>query len=306
MRDESDGNYTGARGIKFWVHPRSWVKKPGRWIVAGELVETTRLYARCVAAIDPKWVEDLGGHILKRDRQEPHWERSRGQVVALERGTRYGLPVYANRRVHYGPLDPVRSREIFIRSALVEGDFDSRAPFFAHNRKLAADIERLEHKSRRPDILVDDELVHAFYDQRVAQEVNNAVAFETWRKEAERADPKLLYLRREDLMRHQAAGITTENFPPELRLGPSSFRLEYQFEPGSSRDGVTMTVPVALLNQVPAARTEWLVPGLLKEKVRALAKSMPQRLRHKLGALDEFAEGFAGAVQPADTPLAQA
>jgi ATP-dependent helicase HrpA len=306
MRDEADNNYTGARGIKYWVHPGSFVKKPGRWIMAGELVETTRLYARCVAAIDQKWLEELGAHLLKRDRQEPHWEKSRGQVVAVERATLYGLPIYANRKVNFGPLDPELSRDIFIRSALVEGDFDSRAPFFAHNRRLAADIERLEHKSRRPDILVDDELVHAFYEQRVGPGVHNAVAFEAWRKEAERADPKLLYLRREDLMRHQAAGITTENFPHELKLGPSTFKLEYQFEPGSSRDGVTMTVPVALLNQVPAARSEWLVPGLLKEKVRALAKSMPQRLRHKLGALEEFADDFAAAVAPSDTPLAQA
>ncbi|HEX6689999.1 MAG TPA: ATP-dependent RNA helicase HrpA, partial [Burkholderiales bacterium] len=254
MRDEADGNYTGARGIKFWVHPGSFVKKPGRWIMAGELVETTRLYARCVAAIDQKWLEELGGHLLKRDRQEPHWEKGRGQVVAIERGSLYGLPVYANRRVHFGPMDPQLARDIFIRSALVEGDFESHAPFFSHNRKLAADIERLEHKSRRPDILVDDELVHAFYDQRIPQGIHNTVAFDAWRKDAERADPKLLYLRREDLMRHQAAGITTENFPHELRLGPSTFKLEYQFEPGSSRDGVTLTVPVALLNQVPAAR----------------------------------------------------
>jgi ATP-dependent helicase HrpA len=306
MRDDADGNYSGARGIKFWVHPGSWVKKGGRWIMAGELVETTRLYARCVAVIDPKWLEELGAHLLKRDRQEPHWEKTRGQVVALERATLYGLPVYAGRRVHFGPLEPDLARDLFIRAALVEGDFDSRAPFFAHNRRLAADIERLEHKSRRPDILVDDELVHAFYDERVPQGVHNAVAFDTWRKDAERADPKLLYLRREDLMRHQAAGITTDNFPHTIRLGPSSFGLEYQFEPGSPRDGVTMTVPVALLNQVPAARVEWLVPGLLKEKVRSLAKSMPQRLRHKLGPLEPFADAFAGAVAPSDTPLAQA
>ena len=306
MRDEADSNYTGARGIKYWVHPGSFVKKPGRWIMAGELVETTRLYARCVAVIDPKWLEELGGHLLRRDRQEPHWEKGRGQVVALERATLYGLPVYAGRRVNYGPVDAARSREIFIRAALVEGDLDSRAPFFAHNRRLAADIERLEHKSRRPDILVDDELVHAFYEQRVPQGMHSAAAFEAWRKDAERSDPKLLYLRREDLMRHQAAGITTENFPHELKLGPSTFRLEYQFEPGSPRDGVTMTVPVALLNQVPAARCEWLVPGVLKEKVRALAKSMPQRLRHKLGQLEAFADDFAAAVPPSDTPLALA
>ncbi|HEX5477016.1 MAG TPA: DUF3418 domain-containing protein, partial [Burkholderiales bacterium] len=158
----------------------------------------------------------------------------------------------------------------------------------------------------RPDILVDDELIHAFYDERLPESVVDGASFEAWRREAEGGRPKLLYLAREDLMRHEAAGITTEAFPPELRLGPNRFALEYRFEPGSSHDGVTLAVPVALLNQVPAARCEWLVPGLLKEKVRALAKSMPQRLRHKLGSLDALAEDFAAAAAPADTPLALA
>jgi len=274
--------------------------------VAAELVETTRLFARTVATIEPQWLEELGAHLLKRHRDNPHWEKSRAQVVAVERGTLYGLPVYTNRRVHYGPLDPERSREIFLRSALVEGEFESRAPFFAHNRRLLHDIERLEHKSRRPDILVDDELIHAFYDARVPEGIHNGADFERWRKDAEREQPKLLFLDRKDLMRHEAAGITTENFPPQIALGPSVFKLEYLFDPRSPRDGVTMTVPVALLNQVSAARCEWLVPGLLKEKVRALAKSMPQRLRHKLGPLDEFAEEFADSVVPSDTPLASA
>jgi ATP-dependent helicase HrpA len=304
-RDE-EASFTGARGIKFWVHPGSWTRKPGKWIVAAELVETTRLFARTVAGIEPKWLEELGAHLLKRDRGDPHWEKDRGQVVALERGTLYGLAVYANRRVHFGPFDPDLARDIFIRSALVEGDFDSRAPFFAHNRRLVADIERLEHKSRRPDILVDAELIHAFYYERIPKGIHTAAHFERWRRQAEAARPRLLYLSREDLMRHQAAGITTENFPPALELGPNRFALEYQFEPGSPRDGVTMSVPLALLNQVPAARSEWLVPGLLKEKVKALARSMPQRLRHKLGALEEFAAAFCGAVPPSDTPLAAA
>jgi ATP-dependent helicase HrpA len=306
MKDEADNNYTGARGIKFWVHPGSGTKKPGKWVVAAELVETTRLYARTVATIEPQWLEELGAHLLKRHRDNPHWEKMRAQVVAVERGTLYGLPVYTNRRVHYGPLDPDLSRGIFIRSALVEGELDTRAPFFAHNRRLLAEIERLEHKSRRPDILVDDELIHAFYDARIPEGIHNGADFEAWRKDAEREDPKLLHLKRADLMRHEAAGITTDNFPHELRLGANAFRLDYHFEPRSPRDGVTLTVPVALLNQVSAARCEWLVPGLLKEKVRALAKSMPQRLRHKLGALEEFAEAFAAQVQPTDTPLAQA
>src|SRR5213083_58304 len=283
MRDEAQGSYTGARGIKFWVHPGSWTRKPGKWLVAAELVETARLFARTVANVDPKWLEELGAHLLKRDRHDPHWERSRAQVVALERGTLYGLPVYANRRVDFASFDAALSRGIFIRSALVEGDFETRAPFFAHNRRLVAEIERLEHKSRRPDILVDEELIHAFYDARVQQGISSGADFDKWRKDAERKLPRLLYLSRDDLMRHRAAGITTDNFPPALQLGPNRLALEYLFEPGSPRDGVTMSVPLAQLNQVPAARTEWLAPGLLKEKIRAMAKSIPQRLRHKLG-----------------------
>jgi ATP-dependent helicase HrpA len=306
MREEAEGGYTGARGIKFWIHPGSWVKKPGRWLMAAELVETTRLYARSVAAIDPKWLEELGGHLLKRERHDPRWERGRGEVVALERGTLYGLPVYANRRVAYAPFDAAGAREIFIRSALVEGELDTRAPFLAHNRRLVAEIERLEHKSRRPDILVDEELIHAFYDERLPPEVHGAASFERWRAQAERGNPRRLFLSREDLMRHEAAGITTENFPPQLELGANRYALEYHFEPGSAKDGVTLVVPLALLNQVPVERTQWLVPGMLREKVRALAKALPQRLRHKLGNLEEFSAAFTRKVSHSNTPLAEA
>ena len=306
MRLEAEGAYTGARGIKFWIHPGSGTKKPGRWVMAGELVETTRLFARTVAGIDPKWLEDVGAHLIRRERDDPHWEKSRGEVVALERGTLYGLPVYAHRRVPYGPIDAAGARAIFIRSALVEGDYDSRAPFFLHNRRLVSEIERLEHKSRRPDILVDEALIEAFYDERIPETVCSGAQLDRWRRDAERAEPRLLHLSREDLLRHEAAGVTTGNFPPALELGASRFPLEYHFEPGSARDGVTMTVPVASLNQVPAGRCEWLVPGLLREKVRALLKAIPQRLRHKLGPLDAFAEAFAAQVAPSDTPLAAA
>jgi ATP-dependent helicase HrpA len=302
--EAGSGSYLGARGIKFWVHPGSGVKKPGRWLMAGELVETTRLFARRVAAIDPKWLEELGGHLLKRERHDAFWDRRRGQVIALERATLYGLPVYSGRRVPHD--DPREAREIFIREALVKGEIDTRAPFLAHNRRLVADIERLEHKSRRPDILVDEELIHAVYETRIPEHVHSATAFDQWRVSAEKRNPKLLYLSREDLMRHEAAGITTDNFPPALQLGPNRLALDYHFEPGSPRDGVTMTVPLALLNQVPAARCEWLVPGLLNQKVRALAKSIPQRLRHKLGPLDEFAATFCAAVPASDVPLTDA
>jgi len=306
MKDEADGSYGGARGIRFRVHPGSGTKRPGKWIVAAELVETTRLFARNVATIEPRWLEELGGHLLKRAREHPHWDRSRAQVVAVERGTLYGLPVYADRRVHYGPVDPRAAREIFLRAALVEGEYETPAPFFTHNRRLVREIERLEHKARRPDILVDDELIFAFYDARVPEGITNGTDFEKWRREAERAEPRLLHLRREDLMRHEAAGITTENFPHALELGPNRFELEYHFEPRSPRDGVTMTIPLALLNQVPAARCEWLVPGVLRQKVSALARAMPQRLRHKLGPLAEFAAAFAAAVPASDMPLASA
>jgi ATP-dependent helicase HrpA len=304
--DSQSNSYTGARGIKFWVHPGSGTKKPGKWIIAAELVETTRLFARTVATVEPKWIEALAGHLLKRHQERPHWEKARAQVVAIERGTLYGLPLYADRRVNYGPIDPNLARGIFLRSALVEGDYETKAPFFAHNQRLVREIERLEHKSRRPDILVDDELILAFYDARVPEGITNGADFDQWRKESERAEPKLLHLRREDLMRHEAAGITTDNFPHELQVGPNRFALEYHFEPRSPKDGVTMTVPVALLNQVPAARCEWLVPGLLKEKAQAFAKGMPQRLRHKLGPLAEFSQAFAAAIPPSDMPLALA
>jgi ATP-dependent helicase HrpA len=302
-----EGNFLGARGIRFWIHPGSGVgKKAGRWIMAAEVTETTRLYARCVATIDPEWLESVGAHLVKRHRYEPHWEKKAAHVAAFERGTLYGLPLYVGRRVHYGPTDPVESRKIFIRQALVEGDYETRAPFFAHNRRLVHEIERLEHKSRRPDVLVDDELIVAFYDSLVPGGIHNGADFERWRREAESGNPKLLFLKREDLMRHEAAGITTEQFPHQIEMAGRSFALEYHHEPGSPRDGVTLTVPLLALNQVDAAKCDWLVPGLAREKATRLAKSLPQKLRHELGPLPEFVDAFLNANPPADAPLAQA
>ena len=302
-----EGNYLGARGIRFWIHPGSGVRrKAGRWVMAAELTETTRLYARCVATVEPDWLESVGAHLVKRHQYEPHWEKQPARVAAFERGTLYGLPLYAKRRVHYGPMDPVESRRIFIRQALVEGDYETRAPFFLHNRKLTREIEQLEHKSRRPDVLVDDELIHAFYESLVPEGTHNGADFDRWRREAEAKDPRLLFLKREDLMRHEAAGITTEQFPHQLEMAGRSFALDYHHEPGSPRDGVTLTVPLLALNQVDAARCDWLVPGLAREKITRLAKSLPQKVRHQFGPLPEFVDAFLRANERADAPLAQA
>jgi ATP-dependent RNA helicase HrpA len=302
-----EGNYLGARGIKFWIHPGSaLVKKAPRWIIAAELTETTRLFARTVAGIEPEWLERLGAHLLKRSHSEPHWEKKQAAVVAQERATLYGLPVYVNRRVQYGPIDPVESRRIFIRQALVDGDWETRAPFFAHNRRLVREIETLEHKSRRPDVLVDDELIYAFYDSLIPASVCNGAGFDAWRAEAERKNPKSLFLKRDELMRHEAAGITTEQFPHQVEVAGRTFPLEYLHDPGGPRDGVTMTVPLIALNQVRAARCDWLVPGLAKDKVQLLVKSLPQKVRHQLGPLADFAAEFVAAVPPGDVPLVQA
>ncbi len=297
---EDEPHYLGARGIRFHLWPGSSLgKKAGRWVVAGELVDTSRLFARTLANIQPDWLEKVGGHLLKKSYGDPRWEKRSGQVSAYERATLYGLVVYSQRRTDYGKINPAEAREIFIRSALVEGDFDTRAPFFAHNQKLIREIENLEHKSRRQDVLVDDELIAAFYDQHIPQDVCNAVGFEQWLKQASRDHPKVLYLSRDDLMRHEAAGITTELFPKVMRHAGIEMALTYHFEPGAVRDGVTLAVPLYALNQVSAPRCEWLVPGMLKEKAHLLLKSLPQKLRRHCVPLPEYAAGFCDRVHAA-------
>ena len=299
LKADDEPHYLGARGIKFFLWPGSTlVKKAGRWVVAGELVETSRLYARCLAKIEPEWIEKVAGHLLKKSLSEPHWEKRPAQVTAFERATLYGLPVYHRRRVAFGAQDPSRARELFIRGALVEGEFETKLAFFAHNRKLLADIEQLEHKSRRQDVLVDDELIFAFYDQVLPKGIHTGAAFERWyrdevKKSGQPEDKlRLLYLSRDDLMRHEAAGVTTDLFPKRMAMAGVEMGLGYHFEPGSPRDGVTLTVPLYALNQVDARRTEWLVPGMLKEKVHLLLKSLPQKLRRHCVPLPDYAAAF--------------
>lgn len=306
-RSTSEPHYLGPREIKFFIASNSVLAKKGaKWVVAAEIVETTKLFARCVARIEPEWLEEVGAHLMKRTYFDPHWEKKAAQVAAFERSTLFGLLINPKRRVHYGPMNPEESRAVFIRQALVEGEFNTQAPFFAHNQKLIADIEALEHKARRPDVLVDDELIFAFYDARIPDGIHNGAAFESWRKEAERQQPKLLYLKKDDLMRHEAAGITTEQFPPQMQMNNVSYALAYNFAPGKNDDGVTLTVPQALLNQVSAARCEWLVPGILPEKVGQLVKSLPQKLRRHCVPVPEFAAAFCAAAKPSDTPLLHA
>ncbi|KNZ33213.1 MAG: ATP-dependent helicase [Methylibium sp. NZG] len=296
-KSDEDEWYLGARGIRFYRHPGANLsKKPGRWIVAAELVETTRLFGRGIAAIEPQWLPSIAGHVIKTQLLEPHWEKKAAEVVALERATLYGIVIYSNRRVNFGKVDPAAAREIFIREALVAGlkedTWDSPLPFLAANRKLIAQVEELEHKSRRQDVLVDDELIHAFYDQQLPADVFSGHTLERWYREEIKRQPRLLLLTREELMRHEAAGITTAAFPKTIRLGGVDCAASYLHEPGDAKDGVTVTVPIYSLNQVNDERCEWLVPGMLKDKVLALVKSLHQKPRARLVPLPDYVDEF--------------
>lgn len=304
--DGTAGEYLGGRGIKFYPHPGAHlVKKPGRWIVAAELVETTRLFGRGIAAIEPQWLEQVAGHLLKKQVLDPHWEKKAAEVLASERATLYGLVVYSGRRVRYEKVDLAGAREIFIRQALVAGEWECKFAFLQANHKLITQVQELEHKARRQDVLVDDELIFAFYDQQLPADVCSARSFENWYRvesskpryllaqaspaRASSATSRLLFLTREELMRHEAAGITSEFFPKTIRLGGVDCVCSYRHEPGSDHDGLTVTVPLFVLNQINDERCEWLVPGMLKDKIQALLKTLNQRTRSRLLPLAESA-----------------
>jgi ATP-dependent helicase HrpA len=287
---EDEEVYLGARGIKFYRHPGANLsKKPGRWIVAAELVDTSRLFGRGIAAIEPQWIEQVAGHLLKKQLLDPHWEKKSAEVIALERATLYGIVIYSGRRVNYSKVDPVAAREVFIREALVGGEWETKLPFLAQNEKLLKQVEDLEHKSRRQDVLVDDELIYAYYDQQIPALVCSGYLLEQWYREESKKQPKLLMLTREELMRHEAAGITTQTFPKTVRLGGVDCRATYLHEPGDARDGITVEIPLFALNQVNEERCEWLVPGMLQAKIHALIKSLPQRPRSRLVPLPDSA-----------------
>ena len=299
--------YLGARNRKFVIHPGSGLaKKSPKWLMAFELVETTKLFARTAAKIDPMWIEPLAGHLVKRNYADPHWEMKRAQVVAKEQVTLFGLPIVSGRRVHYGPIAPAEARELFIRRALVEGEFRTRGDFFAHNRALIEEVEGLEDRARRRDILVDEETLFAFYDERLPEGIHNGKGFEAWRKRAEAENPDVLKFDRAALLAREASEITQADYPDELALNGVRYPLDYHFEPGAVDDGVTLTVPAAMLPQLPLARLEWLVPGLLREKCIALMKSLPKVLRRQVVPIPDWVDAALEAVVPDDVPLTEA
>ncbi|MFO1319645.1 MAG: ATP-dependent RNA helicase HrpA [Burkholderiales bacterium] len=307
IKGEDGGEYLGARGIRFHIFPGSALRrKPPKWVMSAELTETTRLFARGVAAIDPEWIEHLALHIASRHYFEPHWEKSSAQVVAFERITVYGLTVVAKRRVSYGPIDPVESRRLFIRGALVDGDVHLDAPFMRANRALVQDVQALEHKSRRHDVLVDPEVIAAFYEGVVPAGLYSLAAFERWRRDAEKANPRVLFMTREQLMRHGAEDITVVRFPDTLEMNGVKYPLTYRFDPGHPLDGVTLVVPLHLLNQVDERRCEWLVPGLLRDKITHLVKGLPKGLRKHFVPVPPVVTAVMDGLEADAVPLTEA
>jgi ATP-dependent helicase HrpA len=319
-----EGNYQGARGIKLSIHPGSALAKkapargtppdarpPGglgagpKWIMAAELTDTGRLLARTVAEVRPEWIEAAGRHLLTRMFIEPHWEQDGARVVAFERVSLYGITLVPRRKIHYGPIDPVLSRELFIRGALVAGEYDTNAPWFAHNRALIQEIEDLEHKARKSGVWLDEERIFRIFDVRVPQDIHNGAAFETWRSEAEAADPNILFLRREDIL-GEALGADHALFPETMLVDGVACKLKYRFEPGHALDGVTLHLPLYLLNRIEPAQVDWLVPGLIREKLTLLLKSLPKDKRRPLIPLPDTVTAFLSVAKPGEQTLTAA
>nr|GFA09291.1 hypothetical protein [Tanacetum cinerariifolium] len=302
-----EGDYMGARQRRFWVHPSSGLgRKRPQWIMAAELVETTKLYARMVAKIEPDWIEPLAGHLIKKNHFEPHWEKKRGQVVAFEQITLFGLIVVGRRPVHFGPIDPVVSREFFIREGLVRGEIQSRARCLSANTKLLEQLDELEAKARRRDILADEETLYRFYDERLPAEVHQTATFDAWYRMESQKNPQLLIMREEDVLAREASEVTANQYPDTLRLGELTLALTYHFEPNHPRDGVTLRVPAPLLLSLPAERLEWLVPGLLETKCVALVRNLPKALRKNFVPVPDFVKAALQRMVFAEGSLPQA
>ena len=301
------GQYDGTRGLTYFLHPGSGIaKKAPKWVLAAELTETTRLFARCAGRVEPEWIEAVAGNRVDREYFEPHWERGRGEVVASERVKLYGLTLVPRRPVSYGAIDPGQARDVFIREALVEGELGVEAPFLRHNRRLVAEVAELEHKARRQDVLVDDDTLAALYATRVPEGIHSRAGFEAWRKGVEAKEPARLEFTRDDLMRHAASQVTEALFPQSLRIADADLPLEYRYSPGHPLDGLTLTVPLARLNQVEAAALDWLVPGMIRDKVAHYLKSLPKAWRNRLIPLPETVTAFLDGEPDRNRPLVAA
>ncbi|MGV9405952.1 ATP-dependent RNA helicase HrpA [Streptomyces sp. NPDC003667] len=307
MKDVKDGNkneYLGARNAKFAIFPGSALfRKQPRFVMSAELVETSRLWARVNAKIEPEWVEPLAGHLLKRTYSEPHWEKDQAAVMAYEKVTLYGVPIVAQRKVNYGRIDPEVSRELFIRNALVEGDWRTHHKFFTDNRRLLSEVEELEHRARRRDIVVDDETLFDFYDQRVPEHVVSGAHFDSWWKRKRQEQPEFLDFEREMLIRESAEAVTKADYPDTWRQGPLKFRVTYQFEPGADADGVTVHIPLQVLNQVTDEGFDWQIPGLREEVVTELIRSLPKPVRRNYVPAPNYAKAFLEKAVPLQEPL---
>jgi ATP-dependent helicase HrpA len=303
-RRNTGREFLGARGARFMIFPGSpLAKKPPRWVMAAELVETSRLFARTAARIQPEWIEPMAEHLVKRTYAEPHWSRKRAAAVATERVTLYGIPIVAGRSVDLGQIDPEASRELFIRHALVEGDWDTRHRFFHANRELLEDVEELEHRARRRDLVVDEETLVAFYEERIPEHVVSGRHFDSWWKKESRRQPDLLLFTEEMLRTAQAAGVDRSAYPDHVEAGGLTLPLSYAFEPGAGSDGVTVDVPVAALHQVDPTPFTWQVPGLREELVTALIRTLPKQLRRLYSPAPDHARAVLARLQAEQEPL---
>ncbi|MGN9909426.1 ATP-dependent RNA helicase HrpA [Phytohabitans sp. LJ34] len=306
LKNVQKHEYLGARGAKFGIFPGSALfKKQPQWVMAAELVETSRLWARIVAKVEPEWVERLAGHLVKRSYSEPHWEKKQGAVMAIERVTLYGVPLVTGRKVNFGRIDPPLSRELFIRHALVEGDWETHHAFFRENRDLLAEVEELEHRARRRDILVDDETLFAFYDQRLPADVVSARHFDSWWKKARQSQPDLLTFEKAMLVNERAGAVDAADYPDEWRQGQLALKLTYQFEPGTGADGVTVHIPLPLLSRVRPEGFDRQVPGLREDLVVALIRSLPKPVRRNFVPVPDYARAALDRMAP-DGPLLDA
>jgi ATP-dependent helicase HrpA len=307
LRDAQRREYQGARNARFAVFPGSALfRKQPSWVMAAELVETSRLWGRIVARIEPEWAERLAEHLVRRSHSEPHWEKKQGAVMAYEKVTLYGLPIVVSRKVNYGRVDPALSRELFIRHALVEGDWDTRHRFFHDNRRLLEEVADLEHRARRRDILVDDETLFAFYDQRIPADVVSAQHFDAWWKKARQDRPDLLTFEKSTLINDRVDGVSERDYPDDWQADGLRLPLSYAFEPGAAADGVTMDLPLPVLHQVSGAEFSWQVPGLRRELVTALIRSLPKPLRRHFVPVPDVVDTVLARLVPSADALLDA